>query len=123
IHSTIKKVPEEELGGTVIQTSPTPGNKVVTGDIVTLFISSGTGKTDISVSESTLKSVEEADTRSPSSASESAQEVIPPSVPVESQNFEQTAPSPVYTPEDTWGRPENQEGNDSENPSIQGGQF
>ncbi len=121
IHSTIKKVPEEELGGTVIQTSPTPGNKVVTGDIVTLFISSGTGKTDISVSESTLKSVEEADTRSPSSASESAQEVIPPSVPIESQNFEQTAPTPISTPEDIENRQENQE--DTDNSNFQGGQF
>jgi len=83
IHSTIKKVPEAELGGTVIQTSPTPGNKVVTGDIVTLFVSSGSGKTDTSIPENAQNSAESSDIKLPYSASENALEVIPPSVPTE----------------------------------------
>ena len=121
IHSTIKKVPEAELDGTVIQTSPTPGNKVVTGDVVTLFVSNGAGRTDANLPENTQLSTEGIDTQSPSSASENALEVIPPSVPVEPQNFKQTAPTPVSTPEDTWKSPENEEATD--NPNIQGGQF
>uniref|UniRef100_A0A7V4KBN0 PASTA domain-containing protein n=2 Tax=Fervidobacterium pennivorans TaxID=93466 RepID=A0A7V4KBN0_FERPE len=131
IHSTVKKVPEEELDGTVIQTSPTPGNRVVTGDVVTLFVSSGAGRTDTSVPENNQQSVEETDTQSTSSVLENAQEVIPPSVPVESQsvpvesqNFDETAPGPIYMPEDDWERPENEEdGEDAESPIIQGGQF
>lgn len=132
IHSTVKKVPEAELDGTVIQTSPTPGNRVVTGDVVTLFVSSGAGRTDTSVPENNQQSVEETDTQSTSSVLENSQEVIPPSVPVESQsvpvesqNFDETAPGPIYMPEDNWERPENEEedGEDEESPIIQGGQF
>jgi len=121
IHSTIKKVAEAELDGTVIQTSPTPGNKVVTGDVVTLFVSSGAGTTNTSVSENNQQSVEEADKHFISYVSENAEEVIPPSIPVESQNFEQTAPTLDSTPEDTWKRLENEEATD--NPNIQGGQL
>ncbi len=121
IHSTIKKVPEAELGGTVIQTSPTPGNKVVTGDIVTLFVSSGSGKTDTSIPENAQNSAESSDIKLPYSASENALEVIPPSVPTESQNFGQTAPTPVSTPEDIGKRQENQESTNNSN--FQGGQF
>ena len=121
IHSTIKKVPEAELGGTVIQTSPTPGNKVVTGDIVTLFVSSGSGETDTSIPENAQNSAESSDIRSPYSASENALEVIPPSVPTEPQNLGQTAPTPVSTPEDIGKRQENQESTNNSN--FQGGQF
>jgi len=85
------------------------------------LVSSGSGKTDTSIPENAQNSAESSDIKLPYSASENALEVIPPSIPVESQNFEQTAPTLDSTPEDTWKRLENEEATD--NPNIQGGQL
>ncbi|QAV33532.1 PASTA domain-containing protein [Fervidobacterium changbaicum] len=93
IHSVIKKVPEGGLEGTVIQTSPTPGSKVFTGDIVTLFVSTGTGSAGTNSSENEDRPMERLDStisEPQPGGTESALEVIPPSIPVESRSSQET---------------------------------
>jgi len=86
IDTVTKTVEDARINGTVVQTSPTPGNTVRSGDTVTLFVSNGSGRAvgnTESFNESSGNTTDFSETGS-------SVETIPPEVSVEGDNSKPT---------------------------------
>lgn len=103
IDTVTKKISDKSPNGTVLQTSPTAGNRVKSGDIVTIFISTGGEVLEKLEKEDKPDSTQEVET-SEGIYRENAVEVIPPEVSEDvgvesSTNNNNTVPTNTSTEE------------------------
>ncbi|MEJ5256869.1 MAG: PASTA domain-containing protein [Fervidobacterium sp.] len=117
VSTIVRNTNEPGINGVVISTAPTSGNKVKNGDLVTLFISSGTA----SVIQQPTTSSEESE---PSTDVSLPVDVIPPEIPIESsQGTSQSLENQSEQLQQEEGAGSFENGQESSAETTQGGQF